>query len=466
MLSNRNYILEIPLTYDSNVYRAPEQSNRISYKMCGNHGQEGKTIEKCRKVASLCCFDPAAEPCSSNWRSTLDTYSYGRWSWKKHLRYDQLLQVNFTNINIIKSWTKSALEEQSCERSLSTNDSVIEMVRTCSSTCPMTSDLIFILFSADNKTCCLRNSSSHMLQTDDCAIRNLSIVNGPSDSVIFCLAAEVINGSVYVSIEDCSRFLKDFNVSYKMVPTTTRATRTHVTASESFSIKTAQLPNSSATTLPKASSTGFSVTVSNILVIAIISVVVLTVTVAVLTVLLVKKRRTNQGTGLAEVGYVPEQTNNITSISDESGDEHYTTIQDIGTGGASEETGIQNTQRSASESLGERNDQEHSHGTPNTHRRAYESLGDRHDEEHGYGTRNTQRRAYESLGERHDGEHSCEASAQATNGVYQPSEEEMVEIAGQPRELAYDSLEDIKKETHCDEASDQTANAIPYEWVE
>ncbi|XP_053372700.1 uncharacterized protein LOC123560429 [Mercenaria mercenaria] len=232
---------------------------------------------------------------------------------------------------------------------------------------------------------------------------------------------------------------------------------------------------------------GLIVTVSTMT--AIISVVVMTLIVAALTVLLIKKRRTNQRTRLTEVGYVHEQTNYITPISDEAGDGASTTIQNYGTGEVGTQNsqkivyeslgerndeehgyGAVNTQRSAYESLGDRHDKEHSYGTPNTHRSAYESLGDRHDKEHGYGTPNTQRNAYESLDERHDEEHSYGASAQATSGFYQPSEEKKgwthtTRIAGQPRELVYDSLEDKINETHCDETSDQTAYVKPYKWV-
>ncbi|XP_053388397.1 uncharacterized protein LOC123560427 [Mercenaria mercenaria] len=237
---------------------------------------------------------------------------------------------------------------------------------------------------------------------------------------------------------------------------------------------------------------GLSVTVS--IITAIISIVVAAIIVAVLTVLLMKKRRTNQGTRLAKVRHVSEHTSYITPISDEAGDRAYTTIQDNGPGGASEEVGIQNpqkivyeslgerndeehsygtanTQRSAYESLGERHDEEHNYGTPNTHRNAYESLGDRHEEEHGYGAPDTQRLAYESLDERHDEEHSYEESVQATSGFNEPLEEEKMdthnyEIAVQPRELAYDSLEDKEKEIHCDGTSHQKANVETYEWVE
>ncbi|XP_053408658.1 uncharacterized protein LOC123559434 [Mercenaria mercenaria] len=206
-------ILEETILYESNVYRAVVQSRNISYKMCGNHGQEGKTTNrKCRKVAILCCVDRSTDSCSSNWTSTLNM-EYMIRRGREHLRYDHLLQVNFTNMNIIKSWTKSALEEQTCDRSVSTNDSAIGMAKNCSNKCLVTSDLIFIMFSADNITCCLRNSSNQTLQNEDCAIRKLSIVNRPTDNVTSCLAAEVINGSVYVSIEDCSRFFKAFNVS-------------------------------------------------------------------------------------------------------------------------------------------------------------------------------------------------------------------------------------------------------------
>ncbi|XP_053390653.1 uncharacterized protein LOC123559652 isoform X2 [Mercenaria mercenaria] len=235
--------------------------------------------------------------------------------------------------------------------------------------------------------------------------------------------------------------------------------------------------------------TSLSVTVSTIT--AVISVVVAIIIVAVLTVFLTKKRRMNQGTRLTEVGYVPEQTNNITPISEKARDGDYTTIQDIGTGKEIEIQNTQNivyeslgernyeehgyetanTQTSVYESLGERHDEEHNYGTPTTHRSAYESLGERHDEEHGYGTPNTQRSSYESLGERRDEEHSYGVSTQARSGFHQPLEEEMVEahnykIAEQPRELAYDSLGDKIKETHCDKTSDQTAYVRPYEWVE
>ncbi|XP_053408637.1 uncharacterized protein LOC128559864 isoform X2 [Mercenaria mercenaria] len=101
---------------------------------------------------------------------------------------------------------------------------------------------------------------------------------------------------------------------------------------------------------------GFSVTVS--IITAIISIVVAATIVAVLTVLLKKKRRTNQGTRLAKVRHVSEHTSYITPISDEAGDGAYTTIQDNGPGGASEEVGIQNPQKIVYESLGERNDEE------------------------------------------------------------------------------------------------------------
>ncbi|XP_045207225.2 uncharacterized protein LOC123559451 isoform X2 [Mercenaria mercenaria] len=139
-----------------------------------------------------------------------------------------------------------------------------------------------------------------------------------------------------------------------------------------------------------ADTLGISVTVSTLIVVIFV----------VVAVMLMKKRRTNQETRLTEVGYVPEQTNNVTHISDEAGDGAYTTIQSNGTGGASKEIGIQNPQKIVYESLGERNDKEHGYGTANTQRRAYESLGKRHDEEHSYGTPNTHRNAYESLGDR------------------------------------------------------------------
>ncbi|XP_053388775.1 uncharacterized protein LOC123560432 [Mercenaria mercenaria] len=139
-----------------------------------------------------------------------------------------------------------------------------------------------------------------------------------------------------------------------------------------------------------ADTLGITVTVSTLIVVIFVAVAVM----------LIKKRRTNQGTRLTEVGYVPEQTNNITHISDEAGDGAYTTIQGNGTGGASEEIGIQNPQKIVYETLGERNDKEHGYGTANTQRRAYESLGERHDKEHSCGTPNTHRNAYESLGDR------------------------------------------------------------------
>ncbi|XP_053408643.1 uncharacterized protein LOC123559445 [Mercenaria mercenaria] len=236
---------------------------------------------------------------------------------------------------------------------------------------------------------------------------------------------------------------------------------THVTKSESFSVKTTQLSSSPSTTLLNTSNTGSSVTVSTI--IAVISIVVVAVIIAVFAVLLVKKR-------------------------------HQTTKEDNDTGEASEEIGIQNPQRivyeslgerhdgehsygtvniqnSAYESLGERHDEDHSYGKPNTQRSAYESFGERHDEEHSYGTPNKHRSAYESLGDRHGEEHSYGASAQATSGFYEPLEEERVdthnyEIAKQPRELAYDSQRGKIKETHCDETSHQTAKVETYEWVE
>ncbi|XP_045207208.2 uncharacterized protein LOC123559442 isoform X2 [Mercenaria mercenaria] len=257
---------------------------------------------------------------------------------------------------------------------------------------------------------------------------------------------------------------------------------------------------------------GVSVTVITTTVV--ISVVVAAIIVAVL---LMKKRRTDQGKRLEEVGSLPEQTNYITPISEEAGNGASTTIQDNGTGVAREEIAIQNPQRSAYESIGERHDGEHNYETPNAQRSAYESLGERHDEEHSYGAPNAQRSAYESLGERHDGEHNYEtpntqrsayeslgerhdeehsygapnaqmsayeslverhdeehsygASAQATSAFYQSLEEERVDthnykIAGQPKELEYHSLGDKIKETHCDEKSDQTAYLKPYEWVE
>ncbi|XP_053408646.1 uncharacterized protein LOC123559441 isoform X2 [Mercenaria mercenaria] len=235
----------------------------------------------------------------------------------------------------------------------------------------------------------------------------------------------------------------------------------------------------------------YSVTVN--IMIAVVSVIAVAIIVVVLTVFLVKKRRTNQGTRLTDVGYVPEQANYITPISDEAVGGKYSSIQDNGTGETSEEIGIQNLQKIVYESLGERNDEEpgyetantkmgayeslgerkdeeHSYGTPNTHRSAYESLGDRCYVEHGYGTPNTHKSAYESLGERYDEEHSYGASAQAISGFYQPLEEERLathnyKIAGKSRVLTYDSLGDKIKGTHCDETSGQTANVKPYEWV-
>jgi hypothetical protein len=51
---------------------------------------------------------------------------------------------------------------------------------------------------------------------DNCSVRKLTVEDGPVSknfTLRFCLAAEVINGTLSVAIEECSRYYQSFNIS-------------------------------------------------------------------------------------------------------------------------------------------------------------------------------------------------------------------------------------------------------------
>ncbi|XP_060557642.1 uncharacterized protein LOC132718050 isoform X2 [Ruditapes philippinarum] len=143
---------------------------------------------QCNNVLSICCYnDEYPDPCSNNWSETVAS------PWFKTARrkrksvqpgYDQLLKYNYTDINIMKSWTKSALKEICYHQE--TNNSH-EGNFNCSNTCDVIQDLVFVMISTHNKTCCMSAKDYENVKRNVCSVKNLTVVDGPIAEDIQCL---------------------------------------------------------------------------------------------------------------------------------------------------------------------------------------------------------------------------------------------------------------------------------------
>ncbi|XP_053386670.1 uncharacterized protein LOC123539527 [Mercenaria mercenaria] len=206
----------------------------------------------------------------------------------------------------------------------------------------------FLHESEDLSVRCLLLGENGKLWTDNCNERHRTLCIRDTTHAVF----------QYVGQSKIPRYTES---------TTKRQTSDLISNTE-FTTVTVSIGEDTVPAKPDVASTGVSIAV---VIIVCISAVVLIILAVVLVILIMKKRSMIQETHHRRVKYVAEQTNDITPTNNKAGD--------------------------AYESVDERQDKEHSSGSPNTKGSAYKSLVERHNVEHSYRTLNTQRSRFELL---------------------------------------------------------------------